>query len=104
MKTGKEMKHLNKIPILKVSGVKKRFGGVEALKGVELDLYKGEVLVLLGDNGAGKSTLIKIICGVYKPDGGEIFLDGKKVRIEEPMQARELGIETIFQDLALFDE
>ena len=90
-------------PILDIRGVCKRFGGVEALKGVSLSLYPGEVVALAGDNGAGKSTLTKMISGVYPADEGEIALDGKVVRFATPEAAREAGIETIYQDLALAD-
>jgi len=90
--------------LLEVSGLVKSFGPVDVLHGVDLALQAGEVLALVGDNGAGKSTLIKHIAGVYKPDGGEIRLGGKPVRIGTPGQARDLGIETVFQDLALADE
>jgi simple sugar transport system ATP-binding protein len=90
-------------PILDVRDVSKRFGGVEALKGVSLALYPGEVVALAGDNGAGKSTLTKMISGVYQADGGEIRLDGERVRFATPEAARRAGIETIYQDLALAD-
>ena len=90
-------------PILDVRNVYKRFGGVEALKGVSLALYPGEVVALAGDNGAGKSTLTKMISGVYPADDGEILLDGARVRFPTPEAAREAGIETIYQDLALAD-
>jgi ABC-type sugar transport system ATPase subunit len=90
-------------PILKVQGVFKRFGGVHALENVSLELYPGEVLALAGDNGAGKSTLIKIISGVHHPDEGTIWYNGSEVTFENPQRAREHGIETIYQDLALAD-
>ncbi|HEY0794123.1 MAG TPA: ATP-binding cassette domain-containing protein [Chthoniobacterales bacterium] len=90
-------------PVLEVKAVSKRFGGVHALENVSLALSTGEVLALAGDNGAGKSTLIKIISGVYRPDDGSIWYDGKDVSFENPQQARALGIETIYQDLALAD-
>ena len=90
-------------PILAVRSVSKRFGGVEALKGVSLQLHPGEVVALAGDNGAGKSTLTKMISGVYRADGGEIRLDGKPVSFATPEAARAEGIETIYQDLALAD-
>jgi ABC-type sugar transport system ATPase subunit len=90
-------------PILEVRDISKRFGGVHALEKVSLDLYAGEVLALAGDNGAGKSTLIKSISGVHKPDEGTISYDGKPVTFENPQQARDHGIETIYQDLALAD-
>ena len=89
--------------ILEVRDISKRFGGVHALEKVSLDLYAGEVLALAGDNGAGKSTLIKTISGVHKPDEGTISYDGKPVTFENPQQARDHGIETIYQDLALAD-
>jgi len=90
-------------PILDIRNVSKRFGGVEALKGVSLALYPGEVVALAGDNGAGKSTLTKMISGVYPADDGEILLDGGRVRFSTPEAARKAGIETIYQDLALAD-
>ena len=90
-------------PILDVRSVFKRFGGVEALKGVSLSLYPGEVVALAGDNGAGKSTLTKMISGVYRADSGEILLDGRAVSFATPETARGAGIETIYQDLALAD-
>jgi len=90
-------------PILSVQGISKRFGGVHALENVSFDLFPGEVLALAGDNGAGKSTLIKAISGVYRPDDGEVLYKGKPVGFENPRQARDLGIETIYQDLALAD-
>jgi len=88
-------------PILQVRDIEKHFGGLKAVRNVSLDIYPGEVVGLLGDNGAGKSTLIKMISGVYHPDGGKIILDGKEVVFETPMEARSAGIETIYQDLAL---
>jgi D-xylose transport system ATP-binding protein len=89
--------------VLEVDGLRKRYGATTALRDVSLELRENEVLALLGDNGAGKSTLIKILSGVVKPDDGEIKIDGKAVQIESPHKARELGIETVYQDLALFD-
>jgi simple sugar transport system ATP-binding protein len=90
-------------PILDVRSVFKRFGGVEALKGVSLALHAGEVVALAGDNGAGKSTLIKTISGVYQADQGEIRFAGEPVSFATPQAARAHGIETIYQDLALAD-
>ncbi|HYY31055.1 MAG TPA: ATP-binding cassette domain-containing protein [Chthoniobacterales bacterium] len=90
-------------PILEVREISKRFGGVHALEKVSLDLHAGEVLAVAGDNGAGKSTLIKTISGVHKPDEGVISYDGNPVTFENPQQARDHGIETIYQDLALAD-
>jgi ABC-type sugar transport system ATPase subunit len=89
--------------VLEMRDVEKRFGATLALDKVSLALEEGEILALLGDNGAGKSTLIKILAGVVKPDGGEILIDDEEVRIESPHHARDLGIETVYQDLALFD-
>ena len=79
----------------------KRFGGLTAVNNVSLEIYPGEVVALAGDNGAGKSTLIKMISGVYRPDGGHIFLEEQEITMASPMEARSLGIETIYQDLAL---
>jgi D-xylose transport system ATP-binding protein len=90
-------------PVLEVRDVEKRFGATLALDKVSLALREGEILALLGDNGAGKSTLIKILSGVVKPDAGEILIDGERVHIGSPHDARNLGIETVYQDLALFD-
>jgi D-xylose transport system ATP-binding protein len=89
--------------VLEVEGLRKRFGATTALRDVSLQLGENEVLALLGDNGAGKSTLIKILSGVVKPDAGEIRIDGDPVDIHSPHDARDLGIETVYQDLALFD-
>lgn len=90
-------------PVVEVENLSKRFGANLALDKVSLELRKGEVLALLGDNGAGKSTLIKCLSGVYRPDEGVIRVNGREVDIGSPMEARELGIETVYQDLALFD-
>jgi ABC-type sugar transport system ATPase subunit len=89
--------------VLEVRDVEKRFGATLALDRVSLTLGEGEILALLGDNGAGKSTLIKILSGVVRPDAGEIHIDGEEVEISSPHEARDLGIETVYQDLALFD-
>ena len=89
--------------LLSVRQITKNFGAVEALKGVSFDLDLGEVLAVAGDNGAGKSVLIKSISGVHHPDTGEIVFDGKRVSFTSPHEARALGIETIYQDLALAD-
>jgi ABC-type sugar transport system ATPase subunit len=90
-------------PVLSVRNAQKRFGAVQALRGVSLEVYRGEVLALLGDNGAGKSTLVKCISGVYALDEGDIELDGVPIRLYSPAVARRAGIETVYQDLALFD-
>jgi ABC-type sugar transport system ATPase subunit len=97
------MSSTNGKAILEVRDVEKRFGATLALDRVSLTLNEGEILALLGDNGAGKSTLIKILSGVVKPDKGEILIDGERVSIGSPHDARALGIETVYQDLALFD-
>ena len=90
-------------PVLSVRGATKTFGAVVALDGVDLEVRAGEVLALLGDNGAGKSTLIKCISGVHRLDRGEIQIDGAPVQITSAADARSHGIETVYQDLALFD-
>ncbi len=92
-----------KAPVLTVRNAQKHFGAVHALKDVSLDAYRGEVLALLGDNGAGKSTLVKCIAGVHVLDEGEILLDGVRAALHSPAAARRAGIETVYQDLALFD-
>jgi ABC-type sugar transport system ATPase subunit len=91
------------VPVLEVQGAVKRFGAVTALNGVDLKLHRREVVGLLGDNGAGKSTLIKSITGVHPLDEGQILIDGKPVSVRTPTEAREHGIEAVYQDLALFD-
>ena len=88
-------------PLLQAVNLTKRFGGLTAVDNVSMDIFPGEVVGLVGDNGAGKSTLIKMISGVYQPDEGEIVFEGKKVTFAGPREARDLGIETIYQDLAL---
>ena len=90
--------------ILGVHALYKRFGPVEVLRGVDLSLNQAEVLALVGDNGAGKSTLIKNISGVYRPDAGEIYLNGQTINVASPREARALGIETVYQDLALAED
>jgi len=88
-------------PLLEVRNITKRFGGLTAVDDVDVQIFPGEVVGILGDNGAGKSTLIKVISGVYHADAGQIFFEGKRVRIGNPMEALKIGIETIYQDLAL---
>src|SRR3954454_14820327 len=90
-------------PLLSLRGVSKRFGPVQALDSVDLDVAPGEVVGLVGDNGAGKSTLVKIIAGIYSPDEGEFSFDGQPVTIKDPNDAVSLGIATVYQDLALSD-
>jgi ABC-type sugar transport system ATPase subunit len=91
------------VPVLAVRHAQKRFGAVLALNDVDLEAYRGEVLALLGDNGAGKSTLVKCISGVHALDEGQILIEGEAVSIPSPRAARRAGIETVYQDLALFD-
>ncbi|MFD2056948.1 ATP-binding cassette domain-containing protein [Mesorhizobium calcicola] len=88
-------------PILTARGLVKRYGRVTALDNADFDLYPGEILAVIGDNGAGKSSLIKAISGAAVPDEGEIRLEGKPVSFKSPMEARESGIETVYQNLAL---
>jgi ABC-type sugar transport system ATPase subunit len=90
--------------VLRIEDISMSFGPVTALRSVDLHLRRGEVLGLVGDNGAGKSTLVKILTGLYKPDHGRIYLDGEEIRLRSVQDAREHGIETVFQDLALVDE
>lgn len=88
-------------PLLQLQGVEKRFGGVTALRGVDLEVHAGEVVALVGDNGAGKSTLIKTISGALRADAGEFFIDGELVSFATPHAAAARGIATVYQDLAL---
>ena len=90
-------------PILSLRGINKSFGPVHVLKDVDFDAYAGKVTALVGDNGAGKSTLIKCIAGIYIAETGEITFEGKKVDIDNPRDATALGIEVVYQDLALCD-
>ncbi|HVI38143.1 MAG TPA: ATP-binding cassette domain-containing protein, partial [Gaiellales bacterium] len=87
--------------VLSARGLVKTFGRVVGLDGVDLNLYPGEVLAIIGDNGAGKSTLIKCLTGALVPDAGELILDGKPVQFRRPQDAREAGIETVYQTLAV---
>jgi fructose transport system ATP-binding protein len=88
-------------PVLEAKGLVKRYGRVVALDHADFDLMPNEILAVIGDNGAGKSTLIKALCGAVIPDGGTILLDGKEVRFHSPIEARNAGIETVYQNLAL---
>jgi D-xylose transport system ATP-binding protein len=90
-------------PVLSLAGITKRFGAVQALTDVSFDVRPGEVVALVGDNGAGKSTLVKIISGVYQADEGSVTFAGRKVSVGGPAEAQQLGIATVFQDLALCD-
>jgi D-xylose transport system ATP-binding protein len=94
---------VNDSPILELRGVSKAFGAVQALYEVDFHVAAGEVMALVGDNGAGKSTLIKIIAGIYSSDSGEILYNGEPVAIHGPKDAAKLGIEVVYQDLALAD-
>ncbi|MGF1474008.1 MAG: ATP-binding cassette domain-containing protein [Geminicoccaceae bacterium] len=89
--------------LLQLNGIAKHFGAIEALKGVDLTLEPGEVLGLMGDNGAGKSTLVKVIAGNFPPSKGEIRIGGDHVTFDKPVDARNAGIEVVYQDLALCD-
>jgi len=89
--------------LLSLRGIGKHFGPVQAIQGVDLDIFEGQVLALAGDNGAGKSVMIKCIAGIHAPDDGELFWAGARVHIRTPRDAAELGIETVYQDLALCD-
>ncbi|WP_437876717.1 ATP-binding cassette domain-containing protein [Sorangium sp. So ce513] len=97
------MSTARRTPILELRGIRKRFGAVQALSGVDLEVFPGEVVALVGDNGAGKSTLIKTIAGIFPPDGGEVRFAGQPVALRGPMDASRLGIATVYQDLALCD-
>ena len=90
-------------PILSLRGVNKSFGPVHVLRDVDFDVHAGKVTALVGDNGAGKSTLIKCIAGIYTPDHGDFLFEGNKVQISGPRDATALGIEIVYQDLALCD-
>lgn len=90
--------------VLRIEGIAKHYGAVTALRDVHMHLQHGEVLGLIGDNGAGKSTLIKILTGFIQPDGGKIFVNGQEVKLRSVPHARSLGIETVYQDLALVNE
>jgi D-xylose transport system ATP-binding protein len=90
-------------PLLELRNLTKAFGSVQALSGVDMDVRSGEVMALVGDNGAGKSTLIKCIAGTHTADSGEILFDGREVKIHGPKDAARLGIEVVYQDLALCD-
>jgi len=89
---------------LELKGITKEFGAVKALQGVSFSIHKGEVVALLGDNGAGKSTLVRCIAGLYAPDQGEIHVNEQQVTIRTPQDARDHGIETVFQDLAMIPD
>lgn len=94
---------MNSEYVVEMKGISKQFGGIHALKGVDLELRRGEILGIVGDNGAGKSTLMKILSGAYLADEGEIHVDGHRAHIRNPQDAFHIGIGMIYQDLALFD-
>ncbi|HEX6777041.1 MAG TPA: ATP-binding cassette domain-containing protein, partial [Ktedonobacterales bacterium] len=100
---GAGMQGSSSAPALQLRGVSKSFGAVQALQDVDFEVHSGEVVGLVGDNGAGKSTLIKIIAGAYVADTGDVFVSGNKVNIKTPQDANKVGIETVYQDLALCD-
>ena len=91
-------------PVLTASHIRKSFGNVHALKDASLTMQPGEVTALIGDNGAGKSTLVRCICGIHNPDAGQVSINGEPVRFSNPEQAREAGIETVHQNLALVED
>jgi simple sugar transport system ATP-binding protein len=93
----------NQVPLLEVQNLSRHFGAVKALQDCSMAVHAGEVVALAGDNGAGKTTMIKALSGVYPPSSGEILIEGKPVAFGSPQEARALGIETIYQDLALAD-
>jgi ABC-type sugar transport system ATPase subunit len=93
--------HQENTPVVEMQNIRKNFGAVQALRGVDLVLRHNEVLGLIGDNAAGKSTLMKVLSGAYIPDEGEIFIEGEKVHFSNPMDARRQGIEMVYQDYAL---
>ncbi|MFI6103470.1 ATP-binding cassette domain-containing protein [Streptomyces sp. NPDC051310] len=97
------MIHVSATPVLALRGVSKRFGAVQALTDVDLEIHAGEVVALVGDNGAGKSTLVKTISGVHPIDEGAIVWEGRPVRVTRPNDAQDLGVATVYQDLALCD-
>ena len=95
--------HANGQPVLELTGIGKEFGAIRALHDVDMQVFPGEVVGLMGDNGAGKSTLMKIIAGNFRPSHGEIRFDGNVVHFSRPIDARAVGIEVVYQDLALAD-
>jgi ABC-type sugar transport system ATPase subunit len=92
---------MNREVVLEARGLTKRFGGIVANHNIDMKLYEREIIAIVGDNGAGKSTLIKAISGIYEPDGGEIYIRGEKAAIHNPIDAKNYGIETVYQDEGL---
>lgn len=88
-------------PTVQARGIVKRYGRVTAIDHADFDLYPGEILAVIGDNGAGKSSIVKALCGAVIPDDGELLIEGKPVRFSSPMEARDMGIETVYQTLAM---
>src|SRR5246127_3685190 len=95
--------HATGQPVLELTGSGKQFGAIRALHEVDMQVFLGEVVGLMGDNGAGKSTLVKIIAGNFRPTHGEVRFDGNAVHFQRPIDARAVGIEVVYQDLALAD-
>src|SRR5947207_13685881 len=98
-----ERSSMSDTPLLQLQNITKTFGSVQALTDVDFEVRHGEVMAHVGDNGAGKSTLVKCVAGIHAPDSGEILSDGKHVHISSPKDASRLGIEVVYQDLALCD-
>jgi len=92
------------VPLLEARNIRRRFGHVQALDGADFTVYPGEICALIGDNGAGKSTLVKILSGADRPDQGDILLEGRAITLDSPTAAQQLGIATVYQDLALAPE
>jgi D-xylose transport system ATP-binding protein len=92
------------VPVLELAGISKRFGAIQALRGVDFEVFPREVVCVVGDNGAGKSTLIKVIAGAYRADEGQFLWRGRAVSVARPGDAAALGIQTVYQDLALCDK
>ncbi|MCO8243618.1 MULTISPECIES: ATP-binding cassette domain-containing protein [unclassified Haladaptatus] len=89
---------------MRLEGVEKRFGRIVALENIDLDVYEDQIFALVGDNGAGKSTMMNVLCGVHEPTAGQLYFDGEPVSFSNPNDARETGIETVYQDLALMND
>src|SRR5579871_6078754 len=89
------------MPLLELKNIAKHFGAIEAVAGVDLSIERGQIVGLMGDNGAGKSTLVKLMAGNFPPSSGEMLIDGKPMHFHKPVEAREQGIEVVYQDLAL---
>src|SRR5436190_16974840 len=100
---GRKCDTVTDTPTLELRGITKSFGSVQALADVDFEVRAGEVMALVGDNGAGKSTLVKVVAGIHAPDSGEILFEGKPVHIHSPKEASRLGVEVVYQDLALCD-